>query len=356
LAEVRERLDTLTFIKRYLDSGKIAPRTSGQLLESASHNQAFQQACRDFGVEMSPLEEGKYEFRDIDGSGIGYLKGMRSSLTSPRAANFCKNTRRTTAKLLDSCVSAPRHGAFTLEQYQQALDYCIKQKFNVVVKPVAGRAGMGITTQISNEQRFARAWEYAARNVSPKLPEILVEDKVQGIDIRVTVVGDRFSCAVTRVPAHVVGDGQSSLKLLVAQKNLLREQCPFHRRHLIDLGRAIEYGSMDSSYREDSVPARGEVVMFYEAANVHLGGDACDVTHLLCPKIRETAIAAAQTVHMLGVASVDLMVDDFEQPSVCSVIEINTNGNFGVHLHLLYGTPRNPAIDILEEMKRRAIS
>lgn len=356
MAEVRERLNTLVFIKRYLDSGLIAANDSSEPLEPAGHNQAFAKASRALGVEMKRQEDGRYVFRDVEAGAIGYLKDMRSSLTSPQAAYFCKNKRRTTARLLECGVSAPMHRAFTLEQYQEALQYCISQKFNVVIKPVAARAGMGITTQLSNEQSFARAWDYAAANVSPKFPEILVEAKLCGIDIRVTVVGDRPSCAVTRVPAHVVGDGQSSLKQLVAQKNLLRDQCPFHRRHRINLERAIEYGSLNSTFREGSIPTTGEVVVFYEAANVHLGGEACDVTNLLCPKILETAVAAVQAIPNLGVASVDLMVDDFELPSVCSVIEINANGNLGVHLHPLFGASRNPAIDILQEMKQRAIS
>ncbi|HEY9753385.1 MAG TPA: cyanophycin synthetase, partial [Coleofasciculaceae cyanobacterium] len=75
--------------------------------------------------------------------------------------------------------------------------------YPIVIKPLDGNHGRGITININSWQQAEEAYD-AAKEVSRR---VIVERFYQGRDHRILVVNGKVVAVAERVPAHVVGDG-----------------------------------------------------------------------------------------------------------------------------------------------------
>ena len=118
----------------------------------------------------------------------------------------------------------------------------------------------------------------------------MLEEQVDGIDIRAYVIGSRVAAAATRIHAHVVGDGGRSITELVAEKQAWRAQHANMRKSpiVVDLAMLARQGRS-----VDDTPAADEVVVVNGMANVGLGGESVDVTELTHPDLMTMAVDAA---------------------------------------------------------------
>src|SRR5262249_22824135 len=85
----------------------------------------------------------------------------------------------------------------------------------VVVKPRYGNHGRGVATNLITREQVERAYAAAQEEDS----SIMVEQHIQGDDYRLLVIGDRLVAAALREPAHVIGDGRSAIRQLIAEVN-----------------------------------------------------------------------------------------------------------------------------------------
>src|SRR5690554_2526482 len=129
--------------------------------------------------------------------------------------------------LQESGLPVPRGKVFT--NLSEAKDFLKEAGRPLVVKPAVGLNGSGVTVDIRSEDSLEAAWEYA-KNYHEK---IVLEEMIQGVDIRVVVIGGRAKAALFRVPANVIGDGVSTVENLVQEKNMLRLGNPRLKKNLI---------------------------------------------------------------------------------------------------------------------------
>ena len=85
-----------------------------------------------------------------------------------------------------------------------------------MIKPLDGNHGRGITIDIRNWEDAEAAYEMA-RQVSRS---IIVERYYVGRDHRVLVVNGKVVAVAERIPAHVVGNGKSTITELIEETNL----------------------------------------------------------------------------------------------------------------------------------------
>ena len=93
--------------------------------------------------------------------------------------------------------------------------------------------GQGVLTNIKDWTELQEGFNYLVQEL--KTTSIVLEKHHVGEDYRVLVVGDKVSGAVKRVPAHVIGDGISSIESLISEKNLARKWNPFLTSGLIKI-------------------------------------------------------------------------------------------------------------------------
>ena len=104
-----------------------------------------------------------------------------------------------------------------MRDVEDALAAARRLGFPLVVKPLDGNHGRGVHLDLRSEAKVAAA--FPAALAEARRGTTLVETCVAGNDYRVLVVGGRMVAIAERVPAHVVGDGSSTVAQLVERTN-----------------------------------------------------------------------------------------------------------------------------------------
>jgi cyanophycin synthetase len=225
---------------------------------------------------------------------------------------------------------------------------------SVVVKPVDGHHGAGVTLDIVDEVGLREAFERAI--AASRRREALVQRQVVGRDHRLLVVGDRLVACAERVPASVVGDGRTTIAELVARENADPRRGDGHGRELTRIRLDERTGAIlaEQGLAPDAVPGAGQRVLLAHAANLSSGGTSIDRTEEVHPDVAAVAILAARVVG-LDVAGIDVVAPDIGRSlkdSGGAIIEINAGPGFRMHTRPTVGRGRNVGGAVLDHLFR----
>ncbi len=210
----------------------------------------------------------------------------------------------------------------------------------VVVKPLDGNKGRGVTVNLNRREDVMTAYQSARVESS----EVLVEEFIPGKDFRLLVVGNKLVAAACREPAHVVGDGVHTVQDLIDQENTNPLRGDYHALPLSKISVDVISQNLLSEQRLtlESVPPAGMRVLLRRNANLSTGGTAVDVTDQVHPEIARAAEDAARAVG-LDVAGVDIVAQDIGTPleeQKGGVVEVNAAPGLRMHTHPSQGTPK----------------
>jgi cyanophycin synthetase len=210
----------------------------------------------------------------------------------------------------------------------------------VVVKPQYGNHGRGVATNLSTREQVVHAYDAAREEGS----SILVESYIPGDDYRLLVIGDRLVAVARREPAHVIGDGRSTITQLVAEVNRDPRRSDGHATVLsfIKLDAVGLAVLAEQGYTPVSVPPARQRVLIRRNGNLSTGGTATDVTDRVHPETAARAVEAARAVG-LDIAGVDVVTVDIDRPleeQRGAVVEVNAGPGLRMHLEPSAGQPR----------------
>ncbi len=220
--------------------------------------------------------------------------------------------------------------------------------YPVVVKPYNANHGRGVSIDLGDAEQVAAAVEQAQQHSR----SVLVESFITGLDHRMAVVNGELVAAAKRMPAHVVGDGTSTIEELVEAVNQDPRRGIGHEKVLtrIEFNHQSDRLLRQSEYRRTSVPPENETVFLCATANLSTGGTAIDVTDIVHPDNREMAVRAAGAIG-LDVAGVDFLTDDISESykeSGGAICEINAAPGFRMHVSPSEGEPRDVAGAVID--------
>lgn len=220
--------------------------------------------------------------------------------------------------------------------------------YPLVVKPISGNHGRGISTNIQNLEDALVAFE-AAKNVSNS---VIIEKYIVGEDYRLLVIDGKLVAAAKRTPAHVVGNGKSTIQELIDKVNEDPRRGYGHEKVLT----RIEVNDLTKSILKEhkknlrSVLKKGEIFNLKDTANLSTGGTAEDVTDIVHPYNIFMAERIAKIID-LDICGIDIMTTDIGQPlpeTGGAVIEANAGPGFRMHLAPAVGLPRNVAGHVID--------
>ena len=219
--------------------------------------------------------------------------------------------------------------------------------FPVVVKPLNANHGRGITVNITTLEDAIDAFE-VARKISD---DVLVEKFVVGDDYRLLVVNNKLIAAAKRIPAHVVGDGRSTIQELIDELNRDPRRGYGHENvlTLISVDDTTLQILERKGYSLRTVLPAGERCILKSTANISQGGSAVDCTDILHPYNAFIAERAAQIIG-LDVAGIDLICPDITVPVTetgGAIVEVNASPGFRMHLAPSEGIARNVAEPVM---------
>ena len=217
-----------------------------------------------------------------------------------------------------------------LDDLEEAIEYV--GGYPIVIKPSDGNHGRGITIYIRNWDEAEAAYE-AARLVSRS---IIIERYYVGRDHRVLVVDGKVVAVAERVPAHVVGNGRSTIGDLISETNQDPNRGEGHDKILtkIELDRNSYQLLERQGYTLNSIPPKGVICYLRATANLSTGGSAIDRTDEIHP---ENVWLAQRIVKIIGldIAGLDIVTTDISRPlreMDAVVVEVNAAPGFRMHV------------------------
>jgi cyanophycin synthetase len=276
------------------------------------------------------------------------IQAAEMDVTSAIAEAIAQDKQLTKKLLASAGVPVPLGRAVT--DVNDAWAAALEVGLPVVVKPVDGNQGKGVTVNITTREQLEKAYATA----SEYRDDLLVERYITGNDFRLLVVGDKLVAAARRDPPKVVGDGVHTVAQLVDQVNLDPRRGSGHSTSLTkiridDIARTCLAGQ---GFTPDSVPAKGQRVNLRNNANLSTGGSATDVTDDVHPEVAARAVAAAQMVG-LHVCGVDLVCDSILKPieeQGGGIVEVNAAPGLRMHLAPSFGKGRAVGEAIIHNM------
>ncbi|PIP29765.1 cyanophycin synthetase [Candidatus Jorgensenbacteria bacterium CG10_big_fil_rev_8_21_14_0_10_54_38] len=202
----------------------------------------------------------------------------------------------------------------------RAMAYRFAQRlgFPVIVKPNSKSQGCGVTKVFTK-----REFDEAVRFICERENVFLVQRVAQGNDYRLVVLDGKVISAYERIPLIVTGDGRSTVRELLKQKQRQFRRAGRDTNIKINDFRII-MGLRRRGMSLRTVPARGERVQLLDNANLSSGGDARDVTSVVHPQWCALAVRITRDMG-LRFCGVDLMIEGSikDPPGQYIVLEIN---------------------------------
>ncbi len=253
--------------------------------------------------------------------------------------------------LSDAGIPVPKG---TVIQYLDELDNAIASVggYPIVIKPLDGNHGRGITIDINSRTEAESAYDLASD--ASRTRSVIVERYYRGSDHRVLVINGKLIAVAERIPAHVIGDGNSSIEELIAATNSDPKRGEGHDNILTKI--VVDNTALavleKQGYNTSTVLPPGEIAYLRATANLSTGGIAIDRTDDIHP---ENVWLAQRIVKIIGldIAGIDIVTPDITKPlreAEGVVVEVNAAPGFRMHASPSKGLPRNvgaPVLDML---------
>ena len=241
----------------------------------------------------------------------------------------------------------------SLDELKQVID---SLGFPLVIKPANGNQGRGVTTDITTFEQAEEAFRFA----STIFERVIVERNIPGFDYRLLMIDGKLAAAAKRTPAHVVGDGKSTVQQLIDEVNSDPNRGDGHEKVLtkIQAGPEATFILSRKNHTLETVLKLNEIQYLDYAANLSKGGTAEDVTDHVHPDVVKTA-ARVSIITGLDICGIDFMAPTLKRPLAETggvVLEVNAAPGFRMHLAPSKGVPRNVASPVMDMLYPEGMS
>ena len=277
------------------------------------------------------------------------IQATISDNTSILGVELACDKEGTKTILENSGVPVPKG---TVIEYLDELEQAIADigGYPIVIKPLDGNHGRGITININDYAEAEAAYDLASK--ASKSRSVIVERYYKGNDHRVLVIDHKVVAVAERVPAHVIGNGKSTIKELIEQTNKDPKRGNGHDNVLtkIVIDRTSQTVLEKQGYDLDSVLLPGKTAYLRATANLSTGGVAIDRTDEIHPENLWLAQRVAKIIG-LDIAGIDIVTSDISKPireTGGVIVEVNAAPGFRMHAAPSEGLPRNVGASVLE--------
>jgi GNAT-family acetyltransferase (TIGR03103 family) len=256
------------------------------------------------GIRVEVLDAETGEMRLTYGGRSVITRESLSEFTSAIAMCRCDDKRLTRRMVSEAGITVPPARLATFDDDDYAF---LREVGEVVVKPTRGEQGKGITVGVTDENGRDELAVALAR-ARQQYPEVLIEQRVQGDDLRLVVIDRRVVAAALRVPPEVIGTGEHSVRDLIAAESRRRSAATGGESR-IPQDDLTESTVRDAGWMLDDVLPEGTRLRVRRTANLHQGATIHDVTAQVNQELCRVGVAAAEAIG-IPVTGIDLLVPD----------------------------------------------
>lgn len=304
--------------------------------ELGASTRAIIEAAKERGIPVTRLNDSSL-------LQLGYGRNQRrvqaamSDQTSCIGVDIACDKGLTKKLLYEGGIPVP-HGIIAETEDEAVLGFKQLARL-VVVKPYNGNQGKGVTLKLKTEAEVRAAFRVAQTYGD----QVVIEEYVEGKNYRLLIIDGKMVAAAERIPAHVIGDGVSTIEELISHINSDPLRGEDHEKALtkIKVDPVVLMTLTQKNLSLETVPAESEVVYLRDSANLSTGGISVDVTNRVHPDNAALAEYAARIIG-LDIAGVDFVLEDIERPyqeQNGAIIEVNAAPGLRMHQCPTLGQP-----------------
>lgn len=253
------------------------------------------------GIVTDVIDADYGLFRLCMGSRSVTCRESLSEMTTAVAMTKCDDKRLTRKLVQKAGVTVPEQ----IRHSDHASDLRFLEKVHrVVVKPARGEQGAGIRVDISDPDEL----KAAVREARTICSDVLIEEYIQGEDLRVIVIDHKVVAAAVRKPPAITGTGTHTIADLIHRHNRRRMAATGGESRIPDddeTARCLKKEGYDFS----DILEKEKTVTVRKTANLHTGGTIHDVTGDLSEALEQAAVTVSRTLD-IPVTGLDFIVPD----------------------------------------------
>lgn len=302
------------------------------------------------GYDIS-LYQGRSMFRVSDGMRFFDIAGTLLPFNSMSAYKISENKFYTNMILAGAGIPVPSFTQVKEKMFRSNLWSMAGVRFPVVVKPAAGTyKGVGVITNIRDKKTLVR---HLRDSFKKHKGSMLVEEyhKYEH-DYRVLVLDGKVIAVTRRIPAYVIGDGNSTIRTLIEKKNQTRKQFEPIPLSPIEIDTELRSHLQSQRLTLRTRPKEGHYIKLKNVSNFGAGGEAENVTNKICKANKDLAVKAARLMN-LRFAGIDILCSDIGKSITRTggvIVELNARPGFYTHLYPTIGRPNNVACKVIRAL------
>jgi GNAT-family acetyltransferase (TIGR03103 family) len=273
------------------------------------------------GIKVEIIDEETSVYRLYHQRNSVLCRESLTEKTSAMTMTVCDNKLLTHRILHKAGLRVPHQTLY--KHIEQAKKFLQKWE-SIVIKPVNGEQGYGITVDVRTEEELMQAINLASQYSY----DVLLEEFVEGRDLRIIVIDHKFVAAAERKPVFIMGNGKHTIKQLIEQKNKDLKQKTGGESQ-IPLTNETERIIRQQEFSFENILPKGIKLQVCKTANYHTGGSITDVTEQVSPFLREVAEKASRLLN-IPVVGFDFLVPNFNGAEYV-IIEANERPGLANH-------------------------
>lgn len=271
---------------------------------------------RSIEIEMISEEKGLFKL-NYKGKTIFCHRSLTEH-TSVISAEICRDKQLTNLVLKKAGIKVPDQ--IKAKDLKTNKDFLDKHK-RIVVKPADESLGRGVSVDI---RTYSEMEKIIDRLCISGDENIIIEDYIEGEDLRVLIIDYKYVAAVHRTAPTITGNGKDTILELITNLNTQRSsQKPIPVNYETIRCIALEgYKSTDVLPKEITIPVR-------KNTNEHTGGIPTDVTTKINPKLKTISENIARILNT-PIVGIDFLLPKVDSDIYC-VIEANCRPGLDGH-------------------------
>ena len=219
---------------------------------------------------------------------------------------------------------------------EENLQFTNSLQFPLVVKPIKGEQGYGVTTDITSNAELLKH----INNLKNQDKELLIEEQAKGKEYRIMVFNDNIIGITMKIPPSIIGDGENTVIQLIRNYNNINKK-EYHI-HTIDYNYIKKQG-----YDRNDILEKGEKIIITNVANMHNGSVVKCVDINTVNPVNISLFKKINNVLGLKLSGIDYICQDLTIPYYLDgcVIEVNTKPSFNIHYNVYPDNKKKELLD-----------
>ena len=280
-----------------------------------------------------------------------YIINTVTPLVPTPSTTICKRKNLTHMILEKYGIPVPKQEILTCEI--DAIKFFHNYK-NIVIKPSQQLGGKGVSLLPQSEEQVLNAYKNAF-NLSHNPDDskkVIGEEFIQGDNYRFLVLGEKVIGVVRRKAAHIVGDGENSIRKLIEMKNEERKK---NIMLPIVIDNELVLKLQRKNMNLESIPQKDEEVILRYNCNLTTGGTTEECQSEVNDFYNQLAIRAIKALDT-EFGGVDIIAENISKPSKCAINEVNYNPGLRLHYKVDKGQKTEVAVPIMEYIRDKYLS